>query len=147
MSRHRRDCTQQHAAGSKSKGERTDRLDRRAPRASEETLRWFGRLASQFRLVAPSVSRWARTCVWPEADFSWLVDLIEDAAVGEMRGLRLLPAAERFVDGEQIHFAELCCVLRGGRLQTRPVVVAAGDVLPLRVYRYSRYACASLRVP
>src|SRR3712207_7430804 len=37
---------------------------------------------------------------------SGLVDLVEGAAVREVRLLRLLPAAERLVDGEELHLRE-----------------------------------------
>ena len=37
-----------------------------------------------------------------------LVDLIEHAAVGEVRLLRLLPAAEDLVDREELHLREAC---------------------------------------
>ena len=40
-----------------------------------------------------------------------LVDLVEGAAVGEVRLLRRLPAAERLVDGEELHARELALVL------------------------------------
>ena len=51
---------------------------------------------------------------------------------GEVRGLGLLPSAKHFIDREQVHLAELRCVSRRRCFRTRPVVVAAGDVLPLR---------------
>src|SRR3954462_8820683 len=60
---------------------------------------------------------------------SVLVDLIEDAAVGEMFPLRLGPAAEHIVDREQL---ELCkgvfVFLRDVRI-ARTVEIARGDLL------------------
>jgi len=55
----------------------------------------------------------------PNSD-SFDVNLIEDAAVREMRLLGLLPAAEHVIDGDELHVDELFGVLgRHGRI-TRP---------------------------
>ena len=48
-----------------------------------------------------------------------LIDLVEDAAVGEVGLLRLLPAAEHLVDGEQLDLRELGGVPRGHGLRSR----------------------------
>src|SRR5204863_5513248 len=50
-------------------------------------------------------------------------------AVREVRLLRLRPAAEDLIDGEEIDLRELAGVLGRGRRVDRTVVVAAGDVL------------------
>ncbi|ABA49583.1 hypothetical protein BURPS1710b_2014 [Burkholderia pseudomallei 1710b] len=60
-----------------------------------------------------------------------LVDRIEHAAVGEMRLLRLGPAAERVVDRVQLELRELLRERRRHVPRARPVVVARGDLLPL----------------
>src|SRR6478609_130645 len=60
---------------------------------------------------------------------SRLVDLVEGPAVGEVRLLRRLPAAERLVDGEERHVGELSLVLRGDGSIAGPVVMARRDLL------------------
>src|SRR5690606_1983935 len=62
-----------------------------------------------------------------------LVDLVERAAVAEMRLLRPLPAAEdRVVDGDQLHLGKLAGELGGHLLVGGPVVIAGDDLLGLR---------------
>src|SRR6266508_624965 len=73
-------------------------------------------------------SRAARTSA---ASASVAVDLVEDAAVLEMRLLRLRPAAERFVDREQLHLRELAFVFLGRLRVARAIEMLAGDVLAL----------------
>src|SRR6185312_9838104 len=60
------------------------------------------------------------------------VDLVEQGAVGEMRGLRLAPAAERLVDGDHGDRLEGLGVLRLGGGFARPEVAPADDVLRQR---------------
>src|SRR5438309_8157163 len=60
---------------------------------------------------------------------SVLVDLIKDAAVGKMFLLRLGPAAEQFVDREQLDLGEGVCIFLGDLGITRAVEIARGDVL------------------
>src|SRR5215470_10255668 len=60
-----------------------------------------------------------------------LVDLVEDAAIGKVPGLRLGPSAEYFVDGEQCHLGELLAVLGGNFRHPGPEVVSGGDLLRL----------------
>ena len=57
------------------------------------------------------------------------VDLVEHAAVGEVRLLRLGPAAEHLVDREQRDLRELRRVLRGDLVVDRPVEVLRRDLL------------------
>src|SRR5258708_12337052 len=59
------------------------------------------------------------------------VDLVEDAAIGEMGRLGLPPAAEQLVDGEERDLWELLGIARCNLLQARPVEVARGEVLAL----------------
>src|SRR5438552_8275592 len=75
--------------------------------------------------IIPSLAR-------SRASAGSLVDLVEHAAVGEVGLLRPGPAAEDLVDGEQLQRRELLREARGDRLETRPVVVPRGDLLPLR---------------
>ena len=58
-----------------------------------------------------------------------MIELIEDTAVVEVNLLRLLPAAEHLVDGEEIHLGELPDVLGRDLGIARPVVVLAGEIL------------------
>ena len=59
-----------------------------------------------------------------------VVDLVEHAAVGEVGFLRLLPAAEHLVDGDQVELGEALEVGRVGVLgPDRPVVVLGGQPL------------------
>src|ERR1017187_5644569 len=60
---------------------------------------------------------------------SGLEDLVKDAAVGEMRFLRLLPAAENLVHRDEFHRAELAGIFRRGLFRTRTVKIPAGDFL------------------
>ena len=60
------------------------------------------------------------------------VDLVEHAAVGEVRLLRLGPAAEHLVDGEQARLRELLRVLLGDLRIDRPVEVLRRDLLAFR---------------
>src|SRR5262249_2417577 len=59
------------------------------------------------------------------------VDLVERAAVGEMRRLRLLPAAERLVDREHRKLREPARVFRGYARVARAIAVLRGDFLAL----------------
>lgn len=68
---------------------------------------------------------------WARKPALLAVDLIEHAAVGEVRLLGFLPAAEDLVDGEQLHIHELLGVFLGRFRVPRPVEVFAGDVLAL----------------
>src|SRR5687768_341121 len=61
-----------------------------------------------------------------------LVDAVEDAAVGEVGGLGLLPAAELPVDGDQRDILELRAVLGEELGVPRPEVVLADQVLGAR---------------
>src|SRR5688572_18062762 len=56
------------------------------------------------------------------------VDAVEAAAVAEVLLLRLRPAAEHLVDGEQLDRGELRRVLRRHLRVARPVVVPRGDL-------------------
>src|SRR6188508_1610080 len=56
------------------------------------------------------------------------VDLIEGAAVGEMRLLGGLPSAERLVDREQAHGRERRGVLRRHVGGTRPIEILRDDL-------------------
>ena len=60
------------------------------------------------------------------------VDLIKAAAVGEMRGLGFLPAAEGIVDGDQLEGWKLAGVLARDLRIARAVEIARDDVLALR---------------
>src|SRR5262245_27007358 len=57
------------------------------------------------------------------------VDLVEDAAVLEVRLLCLLPTAEHLVDGDDLHVHELLGMLGEHGGVARPVVVLGGDLL------------------
>src|ERR1700761_5055489 len=59
------------------------------------------------------------------------IDLVEDAAVGEVRRLRLGPATEGVVDREGLDLGELARVLRGHRRVDRAVEVPCLDLLRL----------------
>jgi len=59
------------------------------------------------------------------------VDLVEGAAIVEMLGLCLLPAAERIVDGHQLEARKLAGVPAGDVRIARPVETARDDVLAL----------------
>src|SRR5438105_12218209 len=59
------------------------------------------------------------------------VDLVEDAAIGEVRLLRVGPAAEDIVDRESLHGPELARILGGGLRITRAIVIPARNVLTL----------------
>src|SRR4051812_45371037 len=61
-----------------------------------------------------------------------LVDTVENAAVGEVRRLGLLPAAELAVDGHQGQLLELRAVLRQGPRVAGPEVVLADQILGQR---------------
>ena len=61
-----------------------------------------------------------------------LVELVKLPAVGKVRLLRLLPAAERVVDGHKLHLREFALVLlRHGRVG-RTIEILRTDLLPLR---------------
>src|SRR5262245_28029374 len=60
-----------------------------------------------------------------------LVDLVERPTVGEVRGLRLCPAAEDLVDGECGHRRERVGMTREHRGVARAVVVFRCDLLGL----------------
>src|SRR6185437_16812805 len=60
-----------------------------------------------------------------------LVDLVEDAAIGEMRRLRLAPAAEDLVDCEERDLRELVGMPRGDLGKARPVEIARRELLAL----------------
>src|ERR1017187_6531760 len=64
--------------------------------------------------------------------FARLINLVEDAAIGEVRLLRLLPAAEQLIHREQADLRELRFVLLRHRFQARTVEMLRGDFLPLR---------------
>ena len=60
----------------------------------------------------------------------WGVNLVEDAAVGEVRFLRFLPAAENLVDGNEFEFREAGDVGGVGLFGvTGTVVVFGGEFL------------------
>src|SRR5262245_58710692 len=61
-----------------------------------------------------------------------LIDLVEVCAVLEVRLVGLVPAAERFLDGEERNGLELSLVLLGGLGIARAIVVLASDVLAFR---------------
>src|SRR6266436_5444205 len=61
----------------------------------------------------------------------WLVNLVEDAAVTEMRRLRLFPSAAHCVDGEKLHLGKIRAGL-GRRRQSRSEVMLGRDRLPFR---------------
>ena len=61
-----------------------------------------------------------------------LINLIEDAAVIEMRLLDLTPAAEDFVDGEEFDLSEIFAVLFGDLDQTWTIKVLGRNLLPFR---------------
>src|SRR5215203_2558041 len=63
---------------------------------------------------------------------AWTVDLIEDAAVGEVGLLSVLPPAEGFVDREQLDRRERARVFRGDLRVAWPVMVLRRDLLPFR---------------
>src|ERR1043165_1909830 len=60
------------------------------------------------------------------------LELIEDAAIGEVRLLRLLPTAENFVDGEQVQLRKVRRVFLRDGFKAWAVVVLRGDFLSLR---------------
>src|SRR5260370_2874211 len=60
----------------------------------------------------------------PQPARSVLVDLIEDAAFGEMFLLRLGPAAEHLVDREQFDLGERVLVFLGDLRITRTIAIA-----------------------
>src|SRR5262245_60389515 len=60
------------------------------------------------------------------------VDLVEDAPILEVGLLRLLPAPEHVVDGDQLHVDELLGVLGADSGIARSVVVLGRDLLGLR---------------
>src|SRR6266481_5802143 len=62
---------------------------------------------------------------------SWLVNLVEDAAVSEMGRLRLFPSAEYSIHGEKLHLRKIWAGL-GGRRQSRTEVMLGRDRLPFR---------------
>src|SRR5471030_950111 len=64
--------------------------------------------------------------------FSRLVDLVEDAAVGEMDLLRLGPAAEHLVDREERQLREALGVSPGDLGRARPEIVARDELLAFR---------------
>src|SRR5437762_1606517 len=66
------------------------------------------------------------------ASIGRFVDLVEDAAIGEMCLLRLLPAAEFVIDGEEGNLGEGILVLRSDRCVAWPVGVLRHDLLRLR---------------
>src|SRR5690348_3890453 len=49
-----------------------------------------------------------------------------------MRGLRLLPAAEGSIDGDQLHLGKLLGILGRDRFEPRPIEMAGGNLLALR---------------
>src|SRR4051812_4359268 len=57
------------------------------------------------------------------------IDLVEHTGIVKVRRLRLLPAAEHIVDGEQLDFGEIAFVLPGDRRIARPIMVLRGDFL------------------
>src|SRR4051812_31719247 len=59
------------------------------------------------------------------------VDLIEDAVIGEVGPLRLLPAAEGLVHGKERDLREAPAELRRDSRVTGAVVMPRGDLLPL----------------
>src|SRR5438874_1373629 len=61
-----------------------------------------------------------------------LLDLIEDSAICEVDFLRLLPATEDFINGEQSQFRKIRRVLLRDGLQPRAVVVPGDDFLAFR---------------
>src|SRR6266576_1701058 len=58
-----------------------------------------------------------------------LINLIEDAAVIEMRLLDLAPATENFVHGEEFNLSEIFSVLLGDLDQTRAIKILGRDLL------------------
>jgi len=59
------------------------------------------------------------------------VDLVEDAAIGEMGFLGLGPAAEDVVDRDEFDLRKLRRVLGGSLGRARPVEILTRDVLAL----------------
>ena len=57
------------------------------------------------------------------------VDLVEDAAIGKMRVLGLLPATKQLVHGEQIDFAKLLGKFGQRHFVAGSIKVAPGNVL------------------
>src|SRR6266436_5291694 len=65
-------------------------------------------------------------------DLLWLIDLIEDTAVVEVRFLDLAPAAEYFVYGKESHFRKFLGVFFRHCRQPWAIVVLRGDFLAFR---------------
>ncbi len=83
----------------------------------------------------------------PAISFSRLVDLVEHAAIGEMRRLRLAPAAEIPVDGDQGNGGKRAAILGQDRDIARAVEILRLDLLRLRRIEEIQDASAALRVP
>ena len=60
------------------------------------------------------------------------LNLIEDAAVIEVGFLGFLPAAEHFINGEQIHLREHGSIFLSDGLEARTVIIFCGNFLALR---------------
>ena len=58
------------------------------------------------------------------------IDLVKRAAIGEMRLVRLGPAAKALVNREQRQLGKLAGVFGFGLFAGRAVIVAPGNVLP-----------------
>src|SRR5262245_57397230 len=58
-----------------------------------------------------------------------LLELVENTALVEMRFLRLLPAAENFIDGEQFQFRKSVGVFVSDRLKPRTIIIFCGHFL------------------
>ena len=65
--------------------------------------------------------------------FSRLINLVKNAAVGKMRLLRLLPAAEYLINGKQIYFWKTVLIFFCNRFELRTIIIFGGDLLPSSV--------------
>jgi hypothetical protein len=74
-------------------------------------------------------------------------DLVEQAAVVEVVGLRLLPAAEIAVDREQLHVREARLVLGRDLRVARPVIILGDDLLRLGRVEIFEIGLGDRRVP
>src|SRR3954462_9190458 len=68
------------------------------------------------------------------ASVRWLVDLIEHAAIGKVRRLRVMPAPEQgIVDRDELHLGKAREIFRiGGCRIGRPVIIVSDELLSFR---------------